>query len=53
MPQDHPYFIATAYLLTAAVTLGMIAAILLDRRNLQEALAKIGKARPPGERTGE
>ena len=53
MPQDHPYFIASAYLITAIVTLGMIAAILLDRRNLQEALAKIAKTRPPGGRTGE
>ena len=53
MPEAHPYFIAAAYLLTAMVTLGMIATLLLDRRNLQEALAKVAKGRPPGERAGE
>ncbi|MFT4098006.1 MAG: heme exporter protein CcmD [Rhodoblastus sp.] len=44
MSQDHLYFIALSYGITAIAVLGTIAAIMLDHRRLKKALANMGVA---------
>ncbi|HMN74325.1 MAG TPA: heme exporter protein CcmD [Rhodoblastus sp.] len=53
MSQDHVYFIAFSYGVTAVAVLGAIAAIMLDHRRLKKALAAMGvsdEARDDGRR---
>lgn len=42
MSQDHLYFIALSYGITAIAVLGAIAAIMLDHRRLKKALERLG-----------
>jgi len=52
MNDPHAGFIIAAYAIGFVVIFGMIAATLIDGRNLKRALAKIGDKRGQG-RSGE
>lgn len=45
MPQPHPEMIAAAYFIALAVAAAMVVAILMDRRALLRALARLGKGK--------
>lgn len=44
MSQDHAFFIAFSYAITALAVLGVIVAIMLDYRRLKKALGNMGVA---------